>query len=423
MSRICLLTPGQPSINPRLVKEADALVEAGHEVHVLCSHCIAWADVSDGELLRHKKWKCTYVGGKPGSWLFRYTRLRHAVIRRLPGFWKAGRLMRAWALTRVTSELEARAIRLKADFYIAHYTGALTAAVAASRKNRALVGFDAEDLESGYYSFEAGPSPIDRLTEEVEREYLPKCSYITAASPGIAETYRGKYSIPLPTTVLNVFPLAQRTSQFRSTDNSGPLRLYWFSQTVGLGRGLEDVIGAMGRLAGCDIQLHLRGRCDPETRQALVAFAAEAGIAAEKIAVYEPAAADEMVELSADYDIGLALERVDSENHDLCLSNKIFTYLLAGNAIAATITCGQESLMKEFGISGFTYEPGKVDALAAGLRNWYENRNLLDEARRASWHWGSTKFNWDREKKKFLEVVERALNREMRATSSGGQTA
>ena len=29
MSRICLLTPGQPSTNPRLVKEADALADAG----------------------------------------------------------------------------------------------------------------------------------------------------------------------------------------------------------------------------------------------------------------------------------------------------------------------------------------------------------------------------------------------------------
>ena len=34
MARICVLAPGQPSVDPRLVKEADALHEAGHEVQV-----------------------------------------------------------------------------------------------------------------------------------------------------------------------------------------------------------------------------------------------------------------------------------------------------------------------------------------------------------------------------------------------------
>ena len=34
-SRICLVTPGQPSTNPRLVKEADALCEAGYDVQVV----------------------------------------------------------------------------------------------------------------------------------------------------------------------------------------------------------------------------------------------------------------------------------------------------------------------------------------------------------------------------------------------------
>lgn len=32
MSRIYLLTPGQPSTDPRLVKEVDMLTEAGHDV-------------------------------------------------------------------------------------------------------------------------------------------------------------------------------------------------------------------------------------------------------------------------------------------------------------------------------------------------------------------------------------------------------
>jgi len=56
MAKICLLTPTQPSVNPRIVKEADALAEAGHQVHVLCGHTIAWADESDILLLQKRNW-------------------------------------------------------------------------------------------------------------------------------------------------------------------------------------------------------------------------------------------------------------------------------------------------------------------------------------------------------------------------------
>jgi hypothetical protein len=153
----------------------------------------------------------------------------------------------------VTPELLLAASRYQADLYVAHYTGALAAAVPAAKKNHCLVAFDAEDFESGYYNNDNGPQAIDLLIERLERKYLPACSFVTAASPGIAAAYMTKYGIPMPTSILNVFSLAERPQQFRMTVAKGPMRLYWFSQTVGLGRGLEDVIRAMGKLRDCEI--------------------------------------------------------------------------------------------------------------------------------------------------------------------------
>ena len=204
------MTPGQPSINPRLVKEADALAEAGHQVHVLCAHTISWADEADRQLLSTRRWTCSYVGGQPRSWPFWWTRLRHGTVRRFPDTWTAGDRLGKRALCRVTPELMVAASQREADLYVAHYTGALAAAVPAAKKNRCLVAFDAEDFESGYYRNESGPQAIDALIEKIEREYLPACCYVTAASPGIAQAYRNKYGIPLPTSILNVFPLADR---------------------------------------------------------------------------------------------------------------------------------------------------------------------------------------------------------------------
>jgi glycosyltransferase involved in cell wall biosynthesis len=409
MAKICLLTPSQPSINPRIVKEADALVEAGHQVHILCAHTIPWADRSDETLLRNRKWTCAYVGGMPGSARHWWTRLRHGVIRRCPRAWKLNREFAKWSLSRVTPELKAAAFQCETDLYIAHYVGALSAAGVAAVGKGALLAFDAEDFESGYYEYKTGPRAIDRAAEVVEAEYLPRCCYVTAASSGIGAAYSSKYAIPTPTTILNLFPLAERPIEFRETTPDGPLKLYWFSQTIGPGRGLEDVIHAMAALPECPIELYLRGRFSSGYEDRLRQVARDCQLNLARIKFSPPAPADDMIKLSAEYDIGLALEQPDSPNRDLCLTNKIFSYLLAGNAVAATTTTGQKAIAETLGPAAFFYEPGNSDELGRGLRFWHDNRSELQRARQAAWSLGTHPFNWDLEKKTLVDVVNAVL--------------
>jgi hypothetical protein len=117
-----------------------------------------------------------------------------------------------------------------------------------------------------------------------------------------------------------------------------------------------------------------------------------------------------MIRLSAEYDVGLALEKAVSPNRDLCVTNKIFSYLLAGNAVAATSTTGQKTIMEKLGSAGFLYEPGNSEALARGLRVWHDDRSKLERARRTAWSLGTNAFNWDLEKKKLVQVVDSVLN-------------
>ncbi len=116
-----------------------------------------------------------------------------------------------------------------------------------------------------------------------------------------------------------------------------------------------------------------------------------------------------MVSISSEYDVGLALEQPASRNRDLCLTNKIFSYLIAGNAVAATSTSAQEAIVKTLGPAGFVYRPGDYEALARGLRVWHDDRAELQRARREAWWLGSNRFNWDLEKKKLLDLVDSVL--------------
>jgi hypothetical protein len=130
-----------------------------------------------------------------------------------------------------------------------------------------------------------------------------------------------------------------------------------------------------------------------------------------------------MVRLAAKFDVGLALEQPISRNRLLCLTNKILTYMLAGSAIVATLTPGQEPVLREVGEAAEGYAFGNIESLAAALRRWHNDRAALDRARRQSWFWGTQRYNWDSEKNIFLSLVQHTLARtaESRSAAAGVQ--
>src|SRR5438445_11962645 len=67
VKKIVLITSTQLSLNPRLVKEADALAEDGYDVTVLYAYWNKWGAEFDKTLIAVKKWKAICVGGDPES--------------------------------------------------------------------------------------------------------------------------------------------------------------------------------------------------------------------------------------------------------------------------------------------------------------------------------------------------------------------
>jgi hypothetical protein len=94
-----------------------------------------------------------------------------------------------------------------------------------------------------------------RLVTTLEAHYLPICRHLTAASPGIGGAYQEAYGIQQFVTILNVFPRAQRPATEPPVKSDVPARLYWFSQTIGPGRGLEGLMPVLARLR-CPTSLH-----------------------------------------------------------------------------------------------------------------------------------------------------------------------
>jgi len=316
------------------------------------------------------------------------------------------------AAGRIYKELADLAASEESDIYIGHYPIGLAAAARAAKRWNAKLGYDIEDLYSD--QFTAGQSDVKEIEriEAIETRYLSRCDHASAVSPFVANRYVEKYGVRPPITLLNVFPLTERESidgKSRDRKDKSLPSLYWYSQTIGEDRGIEDAICALGLIGG-KADLHLRGSVSSEVERRLITLAKERGVG-DHIYFHAPVSPTELLSRTAEHDIGLALEQPVCENRILTITNKIFFYFLAGIAVAATDTKGQRSVMESSPGTGFLYSPGDCEALAAGLLKLVEDRSLLQRTKQAALSMARERWNWESESKKLVESVSGLMPR------------
>ncbi len=395
-ARVCLVTPGHLSSTPRLVKEADALHAAGFKVRVVAADHFAAVRPLDESILARTAWHCDRVtlGPRP-AYLAR--RFIQELARRLT---RPSPRLALWAHQPLAFRLAAAAAREPADLYLGHCLAGLAAAGLAAARRGARLGFDAEDFHRNENS--DTPSPDLAVLEE---HWVPRCRHLTAASPLIAEAYSDACGVPVPPVVLNVFPLAEAPA----TMPPPPPRpsLYWFSQTVGPGRGLEALVDVLARLrTACD--LNLRGLPSGDFPEKLTARARAAGFRGEVnfLPLAQPAT---MLPLAAAHTLGLSLEQSTPRNRDLCLTNKIFTYLLSGIPVLLTPTAAQRRLAPDLGAAALALDFSDPVAAADTLDGWLGSPSRLASAANHARHLGRSRYNWDHEQAVFLQTVRTAL--------------
>jgi len=421
MARVCLITPGHPSKNPRLVKEADALTEAGYDVHVIAGDYHPWGHKADRQY-QGRSWTLERVSyGEMAPWARRTylggrKRVAEQLARWLPGAIRAVNLRaQHW----VIPELTERAELVSADLFIAHYLPAVPAALQAAEAHGAEVGFDAEDFHRGQFHDGEWDTLKARRTRWFEETYLPRCDYVTAASPGITAAYADELGIEEPTTILNVFPWNERSGhtppdELRAEHPGHGISLYWYSQTIGPNRGLEMVVRAMGQIRDrADevprLTLSLRGEWDDGYESDLRTLAHSVGLEDSQIRHLERTPPDQLIERAAQHDIGLALEQAKSRNRDLCITNKIFAYLLAGLPVVATRTKGQRFVHQHAPDAVRLCPVDDVDEMTNQLLRWVRDATDRKRAAEAACQVSEDRFNWDVEKKTLVSTVRSIL--------------
>jgi len=223
--------------------------------------------------------------------------------------------------------------------------------------------------------------------------------------------YNEAYGIPLPTVVLNVFPLSQAPDAPtpKGTAMPGP-SLYWFSQTIGPDRGLECAVRAITR-AQSKPHLYLRGTPAAAYASLLRGLAEEQGCA-DRLHLLPPAMPQQMERLAVEYDVGLVGETGHTPNRRICLTNKQFTYLLAGLPVLFSDIPAHRQLANELGDAARLYAVDDADELAQQLDTILLSSVLLSKSRQLAWRFGQGRYNWEFEEKLLLACVDNTFDTE-----------
>jgi glycosyltransferase involved in cell wall biosynthesis len=400
LGAVCIVSPGNLASNPRVLKEADALHEAGYAVTaVVCDYSQALRPFDD-EIAARVPWQVVRVARPTGE---------REVSRAARGLAKLATGLRvpvpvslaATAYGGPVAALRRAASEVPADLYIAHYVAGLSAAAAAARSRGAMLGFDAEDYHAG----EGTPFDMS-MVRTIEAALLAHCRHVTAASPLIAEAYARQCRVH-PATVLNVFPRAMAPARPRPPALQDAFKAYWFSQTIGLDRGLQSFIRAMAHTR-TPVTLDIRGGNRWGHGDRLVELARGLGIG-DRVNLLPIAPPEEMVRLAAAYDIGLSLETDVSENRRFCLTNKIFTYLLAGVPVLLSDTPAQRALAPDLGAAARLVSLADPGGMAITLDDLAGSPAARAEASAGAWRLGRERYNWEIEKAALLGSVARAF--------------
>jgi glycosyltransferase involved in cell wall biosynthesis len=422
---IVLITSGQPATNPRLVKEADLFTANGYQVTVLYCYWNKWATLADQQLMATRKWKLIQVAGSPAGAIAAYYKSK--LLHKLAGCTariSVNNKLSVYALSRATLPLVRAASRIPADLYLAHNLAALPAAVIAARRNEAISGFDAED-----YHREETPASLAsierRLKVRIEDTYIPQLDHFTTSSRDIAELYEQHYhrrpmvirnllpkTTPLFTTVTALMQQATAIPHATVFINpvSPPVKLVWFSQSIGPNRGIELIMDALQYLAATNYELHLLGDIKPGYLEQLHGLASRNNIPLEKLHIHKPMEPEALTRFIATFDIGLASETGFCSNNEAALSNKLFTYIQAGLVVILSDTKAQRQFYNEHPIIGICYKKDSSSALAEAIQHYINHRKTLEDTKRANYLLGQQFLNWETECQLLLRKINRILS-------------
>jgi glycosyltransferase involved in cell wall biosynthesis len=118
---------------------------------------------------------------------------------------------------------------------------------------------------------------------------------------------------------------------------------------------------------------------------------------------------NELLSRVAEHDIGFAGEQKYCRSRDLTVTNKILHYLLAGLAIVASDTTGQQEVAQQANRAVDLYRAGDAHDLAHKLNRLLSSPSELAKAKESALAAAKKTFSWEKQVPSLLSAINAAL--------------
>jgi glycosyltransferase involved in cell wall biosynthesis len=415
--RVVIVSSTSLAFNPRVLKEAAALAASHFEVVVIGCGFDKDSMQIDLELAQSHGFTFQPVELIKSSqaWNLFYSLIRR-VRSKLPSLlYQITGIESRFQLGGFLDDLLRCATALDAHFYIVHLEPALWVGEQLGKAGF-LVGVDIED----WYSEDLPPQarrkrPI-RLLRYLEQSVLSMASHATCTSLAMGAALSKEYKCRPPTVIYNAFPWADRKTLDGKIKNRKDLSIpsiHWYSQTLGAGRGLEDLFAALPQVKR-PMEVHLRGHLPVGGEKWLHAVVPENW--RKRVFVHPLVSNNELLSRIAEHDIGFAGEQKYCRSRDLTVTNKILHYLLGGLAAVASDTAGQCEIAAQADGAVHLYPAGDSTALAEQLNKLLGSPEALQFAKTAALRVAEKTFSWEQMTSRLLTSVNQVFDLNQKQT-------
>jgi len=406
--RILILSTGHLSNNPRVIKEATTLGEAGYNVTVVGKCYLKQLIQCDRDIIAKSPFSHSSIdmlGGKAGSFTYIRGLMRRAEQSLALKALKYLNWESAAALGPASALLSA-ARRIPADLTIVHNETAQWVGLQLIGEGRR-VAVDFEDWNSENIPPTQSRNPPLSLLRRNESAILHQAIYATTTSKALADGLYARYRGQRPEVITNSFPLPTLPIRQRRPPET-PCALFWFSQTIGPGRGLEAFLAAYGRTK-TPSSLTLLGQIHVDYRRHLLSLLPQN--IQKQVYFHGTVSPAELPSIIMQHDVGLALEESTTANKYLTISNKILQYLGAGLAVLATPSKGQLEVLSKSPQAGLLLDDlDDAQATATALDALFADPVTLGRRQQAARCLAESHYCWEREAPKLLALVQDALS-------------
>lgn len=400
MKKILFVTINNLPTNPRLLKEIKLASKRGYEV----SCCLFdfgnhWSSNLNKGIMKELPKVCFYVISATRKPFFQW--VYSSLINKLAQIINSKNIaVAAYASNKRTWLLMHYFPRKKYDLIIAHNLGALYPAYYWAKKTKSKYAFDIEDYHPGEVLVSGKDDKEIKRREFLMRTMLPKASYISYASPLIGERSLSLCeTIPPHLLINNTF----NKSEFVFQECLSPkIEFVWFSQTISYGRGLEIILSVLSKRK-YEVHCTIIGNLDRLFYNDVLSKYSDI------LTIKDPMPQKDLHKEIGKYDIGIAFETAVDLNREVCLTNKILTYTLAGLFIFSTDLPGQKQFLdanKDIGI----YTSPKFDDIDTKMSYILENIENIRNTKKMRFE-KSNELSWERESKKLKSIWDIILKK------------